>query len=132
MLYEDFNILLHMLPKEPIVVGNPLASGLAIVWGAGVPRIEGVVAIGRAQSGLQPSHVFNNANPYTFLLSRKVAEIAPRPLSLIRLEDHPMGAQDDTLSALFKSSGEPHRYETAVTLTPQLLIEQIKWIESNK
>lgn len=132
MLYEDLNIFMHMLPRDPIVVGNPLASGLAMIWGAGVPRIEGVVAIGRAQSGLQPSHIFSNANPYTFMLSRKVSEIAPRPLSLIRLEDHPMGGQDDTLSALFVSSKEPHRYETAVSLTPELLIEHIKWVEENQ
>ena len=131
MLYDDFNMLLQMLPSEPIVIGNSLASGLALMWGAGVPRIKGVVAIGRTQAGLQPSHIFNNANPYTFMLSRKVAKIAPRPLSLIRLEQHPMGGDDETMKALFESSKEPHRYETAVSLSPELLIEHIKWVEEN-
>ena len=131
MLYEDFNMLLHMLPNDPYVVGNPLASGLALLWGAGVPRIMGVLAVGRAQAGLQPEHIFNNVNPYTFMLSRKVADMAPRPLSILRLEDHPMGGEDDILLALYNSSKKPHRYETAVTLTPELLIEHIKWLESN-
>ena len=132
MLYDDFNVLLQMLPSKPIVVGNPLASGLAMLWGAGVLRIKGVVAVGRAQSGLQPAHIFNNANPYTFMLARKVVNIAPRPLSLIRLDNkHPLGGDEAALKALYESSKEPHRYETAVSLTPELLIEHIKWVEAN-
>ncbi|MBE2221800.1 MAG: hypothetical protein IAF02_09680 [Anaerolineae bacterium] len=131
MLYEDFTILLQMLPGDPFVVGNPLAAGLALLWAAGVPRIEGVVAIGRAQAGLQPAHIFNNANPYTFLLSHKVADIAPRPLSILRIEDHPMGGEDDVLTALYRSSKAPHQYETAVSLTPELIIDHIKWLQAN-
>jgi hypothetical protein len=131
MLNDDFNLFLQMLPSEPIVVGNPLAAGLVMLWGIGVPRIKGVIAIGKAQSGLEPSHVFNNANPYTFMLSRKVADIAPRPLSLIRLEKHPLGGDDAAMEVLYKSSQEPHRYETAVSLTPELLIEHLKWVEAN-
>ena len=131
MLIEDFNILMHMLPNEPYVIGNPLASGLAIFWAANVSKIKGVLAIGRAQAGLQPKHIFNNANPYTFMISRKVSDIAPRPLSIVRLEKHPMGGKDETLSALYKSSKEPHRYETAVSITPELLIEQVKWLQAN-
>jgi hypothetical protein len=131
MLYEDFNILMHMLPNEPYVIGNPLASGLAMFWAAGVRRIKGVLAIGRAQAGLQPKHIFNNANPYTFMISRKVSDIAPRPLSIVRLEKHPMGGKDETLLALYKSSKEPHRYETAVSITPELLIEHVKWLQAN-
>jgi hypothetical protein len=132
MLNEDFKMFLHMLPSDPIVVGNPLAAGLAILWGIGIPRINGVVAIGRAQAGLQPPHIFNNANPYTFMLSRKVADMAPRPLSLIRLEEHPMGGDEAAMQALFNSSKDPHQFETAVNLTPQLLLKHIKWIEANK
>lgn len=130
-LYQDFNLLLQMLPSEPIVIGNPLAAGLAILWGIGVKRIRGVVAIGRAQSGLQPPHIFNNANPYTFLLSRKIGGLAPRPLSIIRLEKNQLGGDDASLEVLFKSSKEPHRYETAVSLTPELLLDHIRWVESN-
>ncbi len=130
MLFEDFNLLLQMLPNDPILIGNPLASGLAMVWTSGVNRIKGVIAIGRAQSGLKPAHIFNNANPYTFMLSKKVVDIAPRPLSLIRLQDHPMGGDDGTLKSLFVSSKEPHRYETAAALTPQLLVKHLKWIQN--
>jgi hypothetical protein len=130
-LFEDFNMLMRMLPNEPYIIGNPLASGLAMLWGAGVPRIKGVLAIGRAQAGLQPKHIFNNSNPYTFMVSRKVSDIAPRPLSILRLEKHPMGGEDETLLALYNSSKEPHRYETAVSITPELLIEHVKWLQAN-
>jgi hypothetical protein len=130
-LFEDFNMLMRMLPNEPYIIGNPLASGLAMLWGAGVPRIKGVLAIGRAQAGLQPKHIFNNSNPYTFMVSRKVSDIAPRPLSILRLEKHPMGGEDETLLALYNSSKEPHRYETAVSVTPELLIEHVKWLQAN-
>lgn len=131
MLNDDFNLLLQMLPSEPIIVGNPLAAGLAMLWGIGVPRIKGVIAIGKGQSGLEPPHIFNNANPYTFMLSRKIADIAPRPLSLIRLEGSPLGGDEATIQTLYKSSQEPHRYETAVSITPELLIEHLKWVEAN-
>lgn len=130
-LYQDFKLLLQMLPNEPILIGNPLAAGLAILWGIGVKRIRGVVAVGQAQAGLQLPHIFNNANPYTFLLSRKIESLAPRPLSLIGLEKNPLGGDDASLEALFKSSKEPHRYETAVSLTSELLLDHIKWMESN-
>ncbi|PID84843.1 MAG: hypothetical protein CSA11_04650 [Chloroflexi bacterium] len=130
ILINDFNLLLQMLPNDPMLIGNPLASGLAMIWASGVERIKGVIAIGRAQSGLQLNHIFDNTHPHTFMLSKKVGNIAPRPLSLIRLENHPMGGHDSTLKSLLASSKEPHRYETAATLTPQLLVKQLKWIQN--
>ncbi len=129
MLCSDLNLLMQMLPNEPILVGNPLSAGLVLLWGIGVNRVKGVIAIGRAQSGLEAAHIFNNANPYTFMLSRKIANVAPRPLSFIRLEGHPLGGDEAAMEALFNSSKEPHRFETAVSLTPELLLDHLKWIE---
>jgi hypothetical protein len=132
MLWDDFRMLLYMLPGEPIIIGNPLAAGLAIFWGIGVERVKGVIAIGKTQSGLTPPHIFSNSNPYTFMLSRKMGEFAPRPFSLTRLEKHPLGGDAAAMEALFNSSKEPHRYETAVSLTPELLLDRIKWVEENQ
>ncbi len=129
-LYEDLSTLLHMLPSDPIVIGNPLAAGLAMIWGVGVHRVRGVIAIGRAQSGLQPPHIFNNANPYTFLLSRKISDISPRSLAIVYQKDHPLGGEEDKLEALFKSSKAPHRFDTVSDISPQFLQELLAWVES--
>jgi hypothetical protein len=129
MLWDDFRMLLYMLPGEPIIIGNPLAAGLAILWGVGVERVKGVIAIGKAQAGLAPPNVFSNANPYTFMLSRRVGKLSPRSFSLTRLEKHPLGGDAAAMEALFNSSKEPHRFDTAVSLTPELLLDRIKWVE---
>jgi hypothetical protein len=129
-LYEDLNVLLHMLPSEPLIVGNPLGAGLALLWAAGVKRVRGVVAIGRAQSGLQPPHIFNNANPYTFMLSRKMTDLAPTPVVFVHLQDHPLGDEVESVKALYNSAKEPRRFETAVSLDAPYLQELLAWIES--
>lgn len=129
-LFTDLNTLLHMLPSDPIIIGNPLAAGLAMIWATGVHRVKGVICIGRAQSGLQPPHIFNNANPYTFMLARKVSEISPRSLAIVCLKDHPLGGGEAELEALFKSSKEPHRFETVIAIEPEFLQELLAWMES--
>lgn len=131
LLWEDLRVFIQMLPSPPMIIGQPMGAGLAIMWGAGTDKVQGVIAIGRAQAGLQPSHIFVNDNPYTFLLTRQVDKLAPRPFVLVRYNGHPLGGDEEELAALFKSSQNPRRIETIDEVSPGFLDDMLKWVRSN-
>ncbi len=131
LLWEDLRIFIQMLPGDPIMIGQPLGAGLALMWAAGNSRVQGVIAVGRAQAGLQPAHIFVNDNPYTFLLTRQVGRLAPRPLVLVRHNGHPLGSDEEELAALFKSSQDPRRFEAVNEVDADFLEEMLRWIQAN-
>lgn len=131
-LWQDVNLLVQMLPSRPILIAQPLAAGLGLLWASGVKKIKGVIAAGRAQAGLSPGHIFQNSNPYTFALSRYIAHIHPRPLLLLRLEDNPMGGDSARMEALLAQSRPPCRLETVSKVTAGLLLEYLSWIEAEQ
>lgn len=133
-LWEDLKMLIQMLPSRPIIIGQPLASGLALLWASRVKNVRGIIAIGRAQAGFSPGHIFHNSNPYTFLIHRYVPDISPRPLALVMHTDHPMGGDEDELATLFQSSKRPHRAERTDEVDREFLLELLTWIrkESEK
>ncbi len=126
-LWDDLRVFIQMLPGNPMVIGQPMSAGLAILWGAGIDKVQGVIAIGRAQAGLQPSHIFLNDNPYTFMLSRQVNRVSPRPLTLVRQIGQPLGGDEEEMMALFKSSEEPHRFEAVDDVNESFLLEMLAW-----
>lgn len=126
-IHQDIRMLVQMLPNEPYLVAQPLASGLALLAAAGVNKILGVIAIGRAQSGLSPTHIFQNRNPHNFSLPQMLPHIAPRPLTLVINNHHAMGGQDGELAKLFKYSKEPHRLETTDGVNIEHLLEILAW-----
>jgi len=127
-LESDLNILVQMLPSSPIIIGQPLAAGLALLWASRVANIKGVISIGNAQAGLSPSHIFYNNNPYTYMLSRYVKNISPRPLALVMLEKHSLGGEEQEIDMLYQSSKEPRRLEKAEKLSFKLLSQLINWV----
>lgn len=128
-LAADLQILIQMLPSKPIIIGQPLAAGLGLLWTSRVSKVAGVISIGRAQAGLSPSHIFQNSNPYTYLLHRRVAEISPRPLALVQLQGNPLGGEEDELATLMQSSNMPHRLEQVKQLSPELLLDLLGWVQ---
>ncbi len=131
-IFKDVGDLTQMLPNPPIVIGRPLSAGLALLLAAGVHAIRGVIAIGRAQAGFNPAHIFQNSNPYTYMLHRQIPHIAPRPLALVRHIGHPLGGDKTELNTLFQSSQPPHRLEETEKLSSKFLINLLKWIEENQ
>ncbi len=129
-LQDDLNVLIQMLPSNPIIIGQPLAAGLALFWASYVQKIKGVISIGRTQDGLKPPHIFYNNNPYTYLLSRYVKNIAPRPLALVLLKNHPLGGSEQEYNTLYQSSKDPRRLETIDKLSFKLLSELIDWVSN--
>ena len=130
-LWEDIQLLTQMLPSGPIIVGQPLAAGLAIMWTAGSSEARGTIAIGRAQIGLRPGHIFQNDNPYNFLLHRYTPKIAPRPIAYVMNKAHPMGGDEDELATLYQNSKDPRRVIQTDKLSVSQLRELIAWTESN-
>jgi pimeloyl-ACP methyl ester carboxylesterase len=127
-LAEDWQFFLHMLPAAPlVVVGQPMGAGLGLVWAADAVQVGGVVAIGRAETGLQPPHIFANDNPSTFRLTEYVGRLGKRPLALVQLTGHPLGGDEAELKTLFQTSQEPHRYEVVPELDAELLVELVGW-----
>ncbi len=130
MLTEDIMLLTQMLPDNPLVVGQPMGAGLALLWAAQNPVIRGALAIGRAMAGFAPAHVFQNRNPHTFFLPRYVGKIAPRPVALLQLPGS-MGGDTQHMQALYDSLKEPRRWEKVDELTAELLLELVQWLEQN-
>lgn len=128
-LAADLQLLIQMLPSKPIIIGQPLAAGLALLLTSRVNKVTGVIAIGRAQAGLSPSHIFHNNNPYTYLLHRHVADIAPRPLALVMLKGNALGGDEDEMTTLMQSSKMPNRLEQVSTLSMELLLELLTWVQ---
>ena len=130
-LAADLQLLIQMLPDKPIIIGQPLAAGLAMLWASRVNKVTGVIAIGRAQAGLSPSHIFHNNNPYTYLLHRHVPDISPRPLALVQLKGNALGGDEDEMATLMQSSNMPHRLEQVSSLSLDLLLELLTWVEQS-
>ena len=130
-LAADLQILIQMLPSKPIIIGQPLAAGLGLLWTSRVNKVTGVIAIGRAQAGLSPSHIFHNNNPYTYLLHRHVAEISPRPMALVILKNNPLGGAEDEMATLIQSSKLPHRLEQVDRLSMKLLLTLLAWVQQS-
>ncbi|MCP4426938.1 MAG: hypothetical protein GY803_20810 [Chloroflexi bacterium] len=131
-LFSDMRELIQMLPSDPIIIGRPLAAGLAILWAANVNAIRGVIAIGRVQAGFNPGHIFHNRNPYTFALHRQISHITPRPVALALHVKHPLGGDRDELKMLFQNSREPRRLEQTKKLSSEFLLDLVNWIEENQ
>lgn len=131
-LWRDAHMLIQMLPSRPIIIAQPLAAGLGLLWTSGVKKIAGIIAIGRAQAGLSPSHIFQNSNPYTFSLHRYLSHIPPRPLSLIRLENSPLGGDEAKMHGMLALSKPPHRFNTVTELSADILLEQLNWIDQER
>ena len=130
-LWEDAELLTQMLISDAIIIAQPLSAGLGLLWGSRTSRISGIMAIGRAQAGLTPKHIFQTNNPHTFMLHRYTPNISPRPLSLIKLNGHPLGGDDKELNALFDSSRQPHQLEKIDKLSIKFFMNQLNWIRES-
>ncbi len=130
-LREDLHTLVQMLPSPPLIVARPLAAGLGLLWAAENEEVGGVLAIGRAQSGLAARHVFNNRRE-DFSLSRFVSQISPRPVAYVHYEGHPLGGDPQKLQALYDQSKEPRQLTAVASLSPNFVLDQVAWLENNR
>ena len=127
-LWADAALLMNMLPSPPIIIGNPLSAGLAMLWASKIKAIRGVIAIGQAKAGFKLKHIFNTSNPYTFLVTRYVPAIPPRPLALVLHTKHPLGGENDEMAALYQNSKDPRRVERTDNISADYLLKLCQWI----
>lgn len=132
MLWEDLRLLIQMLPVPPIIIAEPMAAGLGLLWAAGVPATKGVIAIGRAQSGLMPRHIFDHTETAVFDLRTLVGKIAPSPTVIVHHDGNPMGGDKKRMEVLFEHSQEPHRLESTEKVSSGLLLNLLAWMETKQ
>ena len=130
-LWEDAEFLTQMLVSDATIIAQPLSAGLGLLWASRANNINGIISIGRAQAGLTPKHIFQNNNPYTFMLHRYTPNIAPRALSIVKLNGHPLGGEDKELNALLDSSQKPHQLTSIDKLSIKFFIDQLNWIRES-
>lgn len=128
-LWDDMQSLCPQLAEAPLLVGQPVSAGLALIWASGVEETRGVLSLGQAQRAFRPRHIFANDNPHTFFLGRYVHKIAPRPVAFIRQAAHPLGGNRDELSALYQTSGSPRRLKEVERVTDELLLYYLNWLQ---
>lgn len=128
--WDDVQTLCGQLAEEPLLVGQPVSAGLALLWASGVEETRGVLTLGQAQRAFRPRHIFANDNPHTFFLGRYVHKIAPRPVAFVRQTEHPLGGNRDELSALYQTSGSPRRLKEVERATDELLLEYLDWLQN--
>ncbi|MFQ5400296.1 MAG: hypothetical protein ACE5E7_11945 [Anaerolineae bacterium] len=129
-LCQDLQQLILMLHSAPIIIGRPLAAGLALFWAACLESVRGVIAIGRAGEGLAIKHIFDHSNPKAYDLAQYMPQIAPRPLALVWHEGHPLGGSKQEFRTLFECSKHPHKMARTEHINPELLLNVIEWIEA--
>jgi hypothetical protein len=129
-LWQDGQALCQATGARPILLGQPIAAGLALFWAAGIKESSGVLAIGQTAGALQGAHIFGGGNAFNFFLGRHVYRIAPRPVLLVRQEDHALGGSQDEHGALFETCAEPKRQQCVTALTPELLLEMLAWLQN--
>jgi hypothetical protein len=128
-VFQDANTFARLLNGNPLIVGQPISAGLALLWMAGVDQMAGVIAIGRAQAAFQSGHIFKNYNPHAFFLGRFVANITPRPVVLVINEGHPLGGTADELGAILETCREPRRLERTREINPPFLMNLLNWLQ---
>jgi hypothetical protein len=131
ILAQDFELLAEMLPNYPTIIGQPLAAGLALMWASISTKAKGVIAVGRAQAGLTPPHIFDHKTPSDFALNQLVSQISPRPTAYVIYKQHQMGGQDGELSQLYDLSEEPRLLRTTSKLDLPFYTKTLRWLAEN-
>jgi hypothetical protein len=130
-LAQDMNTFCAPIAEPPVIVGQPVSAGLALLWASTVDKIGGVIAVGRAQAAFQPGHIFKNYNPHTFFLGRYASTITPRPAAFVLVEGHPLGGQADELASLYETAREPRRLERTREISPAFLLGLLSWLQES-
>lgn len=129
ILWSDWRIFLQTLDKAPFMIAQPVSAGLAILLTANIETIQGLVAIGRAQMAFKPWHIFNQENPYAFMLARHVYNIAPRPVLFAVSERNKRPEEAEELSILYQTALEPRKLVRVPQIDPSTLLKMMVWLE---
>lgn len=130
--YSDIEKFCNVIPESPIIIGQPLGAGLALLWACGIQKIQGVVSIGKAQEVFDPWHMFDNDNPHSYFINRFLYQLSPRPAVFVMIEDHELGGDAREIAAFFATTGHPRLAEKTKEVSPRFLLKMLAWIEKEK
>lgn len=128
--WSDLDKFLDTFPEAPILLGQPLGAGLALLWACGLERTQGVIAIGKAQEVFDSWHIFKNDNPHSYFINRHLYRLAPRPAAFIMIEDNEMGGDPREIAALFATTSHPRLADKTKEVSPRFLLKILAWMES--
>lgn len=128
-LRRDLDAFCKQLPQAPLLIGQPVAAGLALLWASGVENTAGAIAVGQAQVAFKPRHIFANDNPRTFFIPQHLRGASHKALALVLVTDHPLGGEREELAAIYETYSGPRRMETTKEVTPSFLLEMLDWAE---
>jgi pimeloyl-ACP methyl ester carboxylesterase len=127
--WSDLEIFLNAVPEPPILIGQPLGAGLALLWACGLERTQGVISIGKAQDVFDPWHIFDNNNPHSYFINRHLYRLAPRPAAYIMLENNEMGGDPREIAAFYATTSHPRLADKTKEISPRFLLKILAWME---
>ena len=130
ILWNDWRTFLKTLDDNPFMIAQPVSAGLSILLTANIETIRGVIAVGRAQVVFKPWNIFNQENPYAFMLARHVYNIAPRPALFVVSERHKRPEEAEELSILYQTALEPRKFVRVQQIDPATLLKMMVWLEN--
>ena len=130
--WTDLNVFCKSIPEPPVLIGQPLGAGLALLWACGLEKIQGVIAIGKAQAAFDPWHIFENDNPHIYFINRYLYKLAPNPAVFVMIEDHELGGDPRQIAAFYATTSHPRLAEKVKEVSPRFLLKMLAWIEKEK
>jgi hypothetical protein len=130
--WSDMNTFCGIMPQPPILIGQPLGAGLALLWASGMEKVRGVISLGKAQEVFDPWHIFDNNNPHSYFINRYLYQLAPSPAVFVLIEGSDMGGDAREIAAFFATTSHPRLAEKTKEVSPRFLLKMLAWIESSK
>lgn len=128
--WSDIETFCQLLPESAVIIGQPLSSGLAMLWACGVEKIKGVISIGAAQDIFSAWHIYDNDNPHSYFINRYLYRLAPRPIVFVMIEGHELGGKPTEIASFYASAAHPKLAEKTNEVSPRLLLKLLDWIEN--
>lgn len=128
-LRRDLDAFCEQLAEAPLLLGQPVAAGLTLLWASRVEKTVGAIAVGHAQVAFKPRHIFANDNPRTFFIPQHLQGVSRKALALVLVTGHPLGGEREELAAIYETYSGPRRMETTKEVTPHFLMELLDWAE---
>lgn len=128
--WADLEIFLEHIDRAPVLIGQPLGAGLALLWTCGLENAQGVISIGQAQAVFDAWHIFENNNPHSYFINRYLYQIPPRPAVFVLIENSELGGDPREIAAFYATISHPRLADKTKEVSPRYLLKLLAWIEN--
>lgn len=128
--WSDLGSFMNVIPEPPILIGQPLGAGLALLWACGLEEVQGVISIGKAQDVFDSWHIFDNDNPHSYFINRYLYRLAPRPAVFVMIENNDLGGDPREIAAFYATTSHPRLADKTKEVSPRYLLKLLAWIEN--